>query len=1180
MSKYSVRKPITVLMGILIVIVLGVFSLTKLSLGLFPEMNLPYVVVVTPYAGASAETVVEEVTRVVESNVTSMNNFATVDSVSREHFSVVIVEFNEGTNMDTVLIDLRTKLDNITFPEGVTKPTIMKVSPDMLPVMTVSLSAEFPELSDEQEFIKTTQFINTELLDRFNAIPGVAEVSLTGAAEVVLQVNLDQQILAQKGYTNDQILKLIEEQNHNELVGISLDNGDICMLYLGNAITSIEEIKKLPLPLIVNGQNEVVTLEELAIEDGIRYVNNNSESYSKVNGKQTVTLSFQMQNGAVITDVTKAITNTLEAMKKEYNNLDYSVVLDQGEYINLAVGSVIENLIYGAILAILILFLFLHDYKPTLIVGLAIPISVIATFMCMYFVGINLNMLSMGGLALGIGMLVDNAIVVIENIYRLRKEGKSKTEAAIEGAKGVASAIVASTLTTIVVFVPVLFLGGTIRDVFSNMAYTISFSLGCSLIIALTMVPSMAAKMFTDPNHCPRCDCEIHGEDRECSNCGKKLKKVRTPKEKKPSKFMDYYENVIRWSLNHKLIVLSSVIVLFLLVVGLTFTKGFVLLPATDEGSISTTIVVSPEVEFKTVSKYTDNLVTNIREISKEIETVSASFGTSSGMMSMVSDSSDSGYKISLTVKLTEKHRTSTSQYATKVKETIENFDFDIISGMEKTDIVSFEVEEDNNTMTSLTATGVSIRVMGYNLEKMEEVANKLAEIISKVEGTKKVKSGVKGSQNNLKIYVNKENAAAVGLTEQDFIDSLDLIFKTTGLDSLANSNTLTLNFNGIEYELEIPSDMNVGGMSLASVLKLFGGYEDFLANFMVFDKKMLNKITEYGESIYTFLPVDAEGNIVDNPQNMKGLKLAILPTIYYDTVHDKIIKLSLPPTLEDMMKIQSGEYKSLKAMSKGSVLGDEDDPTAIAVVKRITGYSNISSDGKYRYFNVSCAVDKNYNITKVSNKVIQEVNHYLDSSEFDAYRDIVKVEFKGENEEIMETVKQMVIALAVGILLVYMIIAIQFQSLLYPFIILGTLPLAFTGGLLFILIFGMEFSVVAIMGLIVLVGVAVNNGIVLIDYINQLRAEGKTIRESCVEASKTRLRPILMTALTTIVALLFSALGLSSGSELLQPLAVTSIGGLLYATILTLIVIPVIYYGVNRKKARKEEEKIGVQEK
>ena len=1230
MSKYSVKKPVTVLMCILIVIVLGVYSLTKQSLGLFPEMNLPYVVVVTPYAGASAEDVAEDVTSVVESQVTSMNNFANVSSTSNQHYSIVMVEFNDGTNMDSVMIDLRSKLDNITFKEGVTKPTILQISPDMLPVMSVSVSVDYPEEKDEEQaFIKASQYVNSEIIDRLSRVEGVAEVSTTGSADVVIKVDLDTTKISSYGYTTEQILDLVEEQNQDKLIGVALNDGEICMLHLGNSIENIEELKNLPLPVVnpTTGENEVVLLKDFAKEDGIKFIDNNAESYSKVNGKKTISLSFQMQNGATITDVTKGITKVLDEICEENKNFSYSVVLDQGEYINLAVGSVVENLIYGAILAIIVLLIFLKDFRPTLIVGLSIPISVIATFMCMYFMDINLNMLSMGGLALGIGMLVDNAIVVIENIFRLRKEGKSKVEAAIEGAKGVAGAITASTITTIIVFVPILFLGGTVKDVFANMAYTISFSLICSLVISLTMVPAMASKILKDDK--TETNEEVKEENKEENKEETKVENLESDtkevaKIEKESKIMTGYEKVIKWSLNHKLVVILIPVVLFLVTFVLTVSKGFVLLPTTDEGSISANVVVNSDLEYSVVSKYTDKLADDILESSDEIETVSASFGSSSGMLAMVAGSSNTDItNISITVKLDADHKKSTEDHAKDINELIKKFNVNdnlILYGMSEENIINAEVEASESAMSAITASGINIKVKGYDLEKMEAVATKIAEIAAKVEGTKDVSSGVKGSQNNLKIYVNKLNAAKQGLTQEDFVESVNLFLESDGLSLTTGSDTTTLNFNGISYDISLPSNMSIEGFNLANLMTMFGSYEEFLEGFVVFDRKTIAEIKSSGKSLYSFIPLDKDGNeILDfsDPNIMlsvKSLKVSV-DLGYYLTpeldennqpvldennqpkyvknyisffemnagkkmIEGMLANPNLPAEQVQQLSMQLAGINyilqsatSYEDVAKGKLMGDENDVNHLSLVKPVTGYTSISSDGNYRYFSVKGSILNSHNVTKVSNEVTELVNDYLESEEFAPYKDIVQVEFVGESEEIMNIVEEMIIALLIGVLLVYMVIAIQFQSLLYPLIILGTLPLAFTGGFAFILIFNVEFSIVAIMGLIVLVGVAVNNGIVLIDYVNQLREAGYTVRDACVKASMTRLRPILMTSITTIVALIFSAIGMSNGSELLQPLSLTSIGGLLFSTILTLIVIPAIYMAINYKTVKKEDE-------
>lgn len=1136
MSKYSVRKPITVLMAILMILVLGIFGLSEMSMGLFPDMNLPYMVIVTPYVGADAETVHKEVTNKIEEKVSSIDNFNGMSSTSSEHYSMVMIEFLEDTNMDKVMIELREELNNIEFIDGVGNSSLMQISPDMLPVMSISMSVEYEGLTDEEELIKTTEFINNECMDRFNAIPGVAEVSLTGAAQAVLQINLDPAKLAQYGYTNSQILTLIQEQNIELLAGFALDKGEIRLLYLGESISTLDEVKKLPLPIkyLENGQMVIksVLLEDLCLENGIKFINENAESYSKLNGKQTVSISFQMQSDAEITDVTEAITKTLKQICKDYDNVSYTIILDQGQYIDMAIGSVIENLISGAILAILILFLFLRDYRPTLLVGLSIPLSVIAAFMAMYLFGVNLNMLSMGGLALGIGMLVDNSIVVIENIYRLINEGKSKKEAAIEGAKGVSSAIISSTLTTIVVFLPIILLGGLVADVFMDMTLTITFSLLASLFIALTMIPSFGNKLLKE------------NKDKKDKKEGKTFAKIKNG-----------YEKVVRTTIKHRVITLVTTIVLLFVSIFAATSTGFVMLPSTNDNAISVSIDINSDADFHETSKYVDDLCLELQDLSKEIDSVGASFGKASGIMSMLSTNANN--TISINITLDKDHKTSTKKLMDKVEDTINKFNEEKLSNYQNIEIIDKSFSTSNSSM-AIMASGISIKIKGHDVEDIEAVTNRITEIVRDVNGVNKANSNIVNASENLKIVVDKNFAASKGYTQQDVLNSINLLFANQTISGMSNSESATVILDGNEYKINVPSDFNMNGMTLNQALAMFGSYENFLGNIYVFDKEMLAAIQNYeaiNGSIYQM-----GMTMIPNPETnepMFGLKFSINPALVYK---NGVVSVSENPAIDVEHLLTKFGYPLL---TKGS---------SIAKANVITGHGSIYSDGKYKTFTVTATVDSDKNITKVSSKVIDAVNKYLDSDEFDQYRNSVKVEFTGENEQIMEILGDLLIAALVAILLVYMIMAIQFQSLKYPLVVLGTVPLAFTGGLFATFFCGMNISIVTMMGLIILVGVVVNNGIVLIDYINQLREEGKPIIEACVEAGKTRLRPIFMTSLTTILGLSTMALGLSNGSELLQPLAVAAIGGLVYSTILTLGVVPAIYVLVNRKTVKKEQ--------
>ena len=1118
MSAYSVKKPITVLMGILIVMVLGIFSVTRLPLTLFPDINLPFVVTITTYEGSNPEQVEQEVSRRIESTVSTIGNFKEVSSMSNEHFGVSIITFAEGTNMDSVVIEMRELLDNITFADGVGNPRIMRISPDMLPVMRVTMFRTYEEeLSDEEQLIRNTEWINKEIMTTLRSIPGVADVSLSGEADILLEVKLDEAKLTQYGLTNQAVLGIIENQNVGGLVGVALDNGDIRMLYLGNKPTNINEMKTLP---ITTDNQTIVRLEDLAIEEGIRFINANTNTYSKINGRQGIQISFQKQSDVGITEVTRDITTTLnQIVAQDDFDADYLILLDQGEYITQSINSVLQNIIFGGLLAIIILFIFLWDIKPTIIVGLAIPISVVAAFMLMYFTNVSLNLISMGGLALGIGMLVDNAVVVIENIFRLVQIGKSKTEAAIEGAKQVAGAITASTLTTIAVFLPIAFIEGFIADIFINMALTIAYSLGASLIIALTLVPTMASRFLSDKNDKPE---------------GKIMARMK-----------DWYTSSVLFTLKHKVLTL---LVVFGLLIGsfwIVQARGFILLPASDEGSISVSIDVSSRIDFTTQASFADYVGTLILDM-EDVETVSATIGGSSmggGPFAMMGGSSG----INFSILLRDNREMSTEAVARSIEQQLSSLDFSNISGMNNSDILELNVSAQSSTSMIAGSGGIQIKVSGYDLLTLEAIANDLVAILETTPGVVKADNGINQAGDNVKITVNRDNAMLLGLTNQDVLNNLNYFYQNLG--ALGQVSRVTVTLEGIDYVLDIPED-STGGFNF----DLLGDYQTFLGGMMLFDQATQALIDAYIEAGNAGIYVP--NVMLPTYQIGTPIQFVVNPFLKVGANGIELNPFSADPTLVSLAV---------------SPLVSSDEQTSVTTVEKVTGFARINTDGQNRYVNVTAQIESGKNITLVSQEAISNVNRYLNSEDYTQYGGGYSVVFAGENEEIMSAVTDLALAALVAILLVYMVMAIQFQSLIYPFIILGTIPLAFTGGLIAVIISGDNLSMVSIMGLIILIGIVVNNGIVLIDYINKLRDTGLTVKDAIVEAGRTRLRPIFMTALTTILALAAMAIGIGEGGELLAPMAITAIGGLIYATLLTLVVVPTIYALFNSKKMKEE---------
>ncbi|MFA7105963.1 MAG: efflux RND transporter permease subunit [Candidatus Izemoplasmatales bacterium] len=1125
MSKYSVKRPITVLMGILIVIVLGIYSVTKLPLSLFPDINLPYVVTITTYAGENPETIEREVTEKIEASVQTIGNFSEVQSMSYDNFAVSIITFAEQTNMDTVVIEMRENINNITFSEGVGNTRILRISPDMLPVMTITLSNVYDEdLTDEEILIKNTEWINTEILDELNSIEGIADVSISGASDTILQIDLDESVVSSFGLTQNEVLSIIERQNVGGLIGVALDNGEIRMVYLGDEPETIEEIKNLP---VLNDAGNIITLEDLTIENGIKYINSAEESYSKINGRQGIQISFQKQSDVGITDATEKIYAKLDSVLENYPDAEYLVLLDQGEYINQSISTVLQNIIIGGLLAIAILFVFLRNIKPTIIVGLAIPISVIAAFMLMYFTDVSLNLVSMGGLALGIGMLVDNAVVVIENIYRMINEGKTKKEAAIEGAKEVAGAITASTLTTVAVFLPIVFVEGMISDVFISMALTIAYSLGASLIISLTLVPSMSAK-FLDDQH-------IKKE-------GKIMAKMKS-----------WYQTSVLFTIKHKIITLAVVFLLLFGTFALVYSKGFVLLPSSDEGTISISIETEGLTSFQGKAELADYLTEEIMTI-EDVETVSGSVGANASgfqMMSMMS----SGEDISLTINLKDNRKNSTLENEVIIRDIVENIDYSKLIDISANDIIDYEVSAQNSTMSLAGTSGVNIKVSGYDLLTLEKIGNDLVEILENIEHVEDISNGIDQGADQVKITVDNNVAMEYGLTNQDVLNNLNYLYKN--LESITSSETLSVEIEGVDYDIEIPND-TIGDINFS----VFGDYLTFLSGVMLFDQSTQTMIDKYIE----------ENDVSIESGNSVYLYNAVLPTYQ---VGDPIVFIVNPflrinNDQEIIFDPMNMALPTLSSLALAPLYNLENTEDSVTIVEKVTGFATINTDGNQRYINVTAAIEKDYNVTLVSSEVTQAVEEYMDN-DFKDYGLGYDINLQGENEEILDAMGDLALAALVAILLVYMVMAIQFQSLVYPLIILMTIPLAFTGGLIALLIADMNLSMVSLMGFIILIGIVVNNGIVLIDYINKLREKGYKIKDAIVEAGKTRLRPILMTALTTILALIMTAIGFGEGSELLQPMAVTAIGGLIYATILTLVVVPTVYAMLNRKKIKEE---------
>ena len=1249
-SKYSVKRPYTVLVAVVLVIVLGVVSLSKMTTDLLPDMSFQYALVITTDMGASPEQVESDVTAPIESAMATTSNIKNISSISYNSYSVVTLEYEQNANMDSVVIEIQQSLDQISgqWDDSIGTPMIMKVNPDMLPVLAAAVDM------DGMDAAKLSEYVENELSPAIESLEGVASVTTTGQLEESVQVTLDQdkidalnkkvqksidkqfaksqkeidankkkvedgqssintgsdqltdainqtmdkqqellktekdlknqladlkkqqkslsqiqsgiqtfmqsdaytgivsvlkdnpqlaeseemkaqikqlnkvvkeqfaalsslgitvntyedlpaasaevgKLLAQvntgiktiesaqkkvesgkvslssaldtlnanasltalkvstssaeltsaassledaqsklddakdsaydsadlnKVLSEDTITSLLAAQNFDMPAGYAMDGDTQYLVRVGDAVEDVEDLKKLP--LIDMGIDGVKTICLSDVAD-VTVTDNSDETYAVINGNPGIMLSMEKQTGYSTGEVTDRILEKFKSLEKEDSNLHLSVLMNQGVYIDMIVNSVMQNMIWGALLAILVLLLFLKDIKPTIVIACSIPLSVVAAVVLMYFTGITLNIISMSGLMLGIGMLVDNSIVVIENIYRLRGEGYSIKKAAVEGSKQVTGAIIASTLTTVSVYAPIIFTEGITRQLFVDLALTIAYTLVASLVVALTFVPAMSSVTL------------------------RRTKEIRHPWF---DAMKEWYGRTLAWCLRFKPVVLIVAVVLLVASAALSVSKGLNFMDMdmeTNQISVSVSAKEGEKLTFQELTEASDQVMKRISDI-KGIDTIGAMAGGNS-TSSLMGGGNDS---VSMYILLDEDADVKVSDVTDAITEKTKDLDCEVSTNTSSMDYSSY------------FGSGLSVRIKGNDIETLQKLAGEVADVMKDTKGTTDIDDGMEDSEPQLTISVDKKKATKYGLT-------------------------------------------------VAQVYQLVSA--------KMADSKTATTITT----------------------DIKDYK------VYVQTEEQADTKLS---DIKDM----TFSYTNKNGKEKEIPL------TKICEMKETSTLSTISRDAQTRYITVSCGVDEDHNVTLVSNK-LQKAIDKLDIP--DGY----KVEMTGEDETINESMKQLVLMLVLAVIFIYLIMVVQFQSLLSPFIIMFSIPLAFTGGFIALLLTGQEINVLAMLGFIMLSGLIVNNGIVLIDYINQARRAGASKKEAIIESGKTRVRPILMTVLTTVLAMLTTALGIGDGSDMMRPMAITLIGGLVYGTILTLIVIPCIYDLFNREKDMTEEE-------
>lgn len=1285
MTKFFVKKPFFVVVAVIIILIIGGVNLSNMNTDLMPDMEIPYMMVVTTEPGASPEKVESDVTAPMESALGTVNGVENVISSSANNYSMVMLEFADDTDMDSALVRVSKVIDTISLPDGCGTPNLMEVSMDMMATMYAGIDYEGKDIKELSDFTTKTLKpylerqegvasittmgltadsieirLNQDKIDKINdKILGKTNEKLSDAGAQIeeaekkieegesqlkgqesklnsekdstnkkladAQVKLSQAQATKAAYeanlnslkasrsaleaekkayedanledtyqnvdkmfatfnqqfgtvakasgvtipsdvedavknkktfqkfadwvntlgygeqleelSYDRLKQMYEavkvripqidtelanlktkiaaaeavvEQMEKQMEGMdktqsdtisggysaaaafgagqaqmssaqaqleaskeeleeaktqlensreaAIENSNIDTLLSLETLSQLITAQNFSMPagyiddeddnqwLVDVGDNytskkqltsmvltKVPGVGKIKLSDvaDVTVVDNAGESYSKIDGNPAVLLAIYKSSTANTSVVSGNVTETFRELEDKYEGLSCTALMDQSEYIDIIISTVLQSMLMGALLAVLVLALFLKAVKPTLIVAFSIPFSVLFAIVIMYFTGITLNVMSLAGLCLGIGMLVDNSIVVMENIYRLRNMGVSAPRAAVQGTKQVAAPIVASTLTTICVFLPLVYVEGTVRQLLIPFAFTMTYTLVASLIVALTVVPTIGASI---------------------------LKNAKDKEHKWFDKVKEAYGRLLAKCLRHKLIPLLISIILFVVCVVQVFRTGLVLLDDMSSNSISVSLIMEEDVDKDTAYKTADQVMNAIMEVDG-VKKVGAMDGNAGATVGITGGSTDSYSQFTFQI-IADEDRTTTDEFEEIIR--------DIEEGTKNIPCEELTVSSSAlGSMGSMMNQGLEVRVYGENQEKLIDISQDIMNMMSSIEGTENVENGVSDDDKQLHLTIDKNKAAEYGLTVAQIYQQLSEKITT-------EKSSITITSDNKNYEVNIVNE---------------------------------NKKPSYENLLNTTIQAttkDSEGNDVTKKYKLSKFAKA---------------------TEQEMLKQITRENQ--------------------------TGYISVTSE-----------VKEGYNATLLSRDLEEKLNSYEMPEGYTA-------EIQGESEQVMEMINQLLLAILLGLVLVYLVMVAQFQSLLSPFIILFTVPLAFTGGMIGLMLFGKQISAMALMGFMILMGTVVNNGIVFVDYANKLRLQGIEKRTALIATGKTRMRPILMTAMTTILSMSVMVFSQDAGNAMQKSMAIVVSFGLLYATLMTLFIVPILYDMMYRKQPK-----------
>ena len=1024
-SKLCIRKPVTTIMVTLMVFIAGIVSYFNLDQALMPDMDLPIAVVMTTYVGASPEEIEELISKPMEESLGSIANVDTITSYSSTNSSMVLLQFVDGTDIDMAAVDMRDKIDQMksTLPDAANDPMVIKMDINAMPI-TIGVKAENMDLESLNDLLEDN------VVNRLERIEGVASVGLSGGITNEVRITVDPVKLAGYGLTTSTLSGVLSAENMNLPSGdLTQGNTTVAVRTIGE-FTSVQEINDLPIP---TSTGAVIHLSDVA---KVEQVEADRDSFTYINGEKGILLSVNKQSTANLVKVSQSLKSEISKLQQDYPELEIDMLSDTSEYIEMSLSNITETALLAAVIAFFVLLVFLKNAVTAGIIAVSIPTSIMATFALMYVTNINMNMISMGGVAIGIGMLVDNSVVVLDSIYQYYERGYTAAESAEIGAKEVSMAIIASTLTTVAVFLPMALIGGTTGAMMKNLSFTIVYALVASVVVALTFVPMACALLL------------------------KRETKTFVWKNLKFLSFLDHwegaidtlsrkYEKLLKWALRHRKKTVLTVLLVFILSLCCVPLAGMDFMASMDEGVATISVDLPNGTDLDTTEETTLEVLYRLQDI-PEADVVYANVG--SGMLSSGTNSS------SITMNLVDSkdRKRSTDEVCEDIKK--------LLADIPGADIT---VSSSDSAMGSLASADVTMNVYGYDAATLIDVEQDLIAELSKVDGLSDVEGSTGDTVPEAKVTIDRAKASQYGITTASVASAL---------------NTAISGSTATQYKLD--------GTEIDVVIR--------------YDTDSVNYLTD------------------------------------------------------------------LNNLTVTSAYGTQVPLSDIATVTMDESATTIMRENQKNYITISANADNMS--TSEAQKLVEKAMADIELPDGCTY------EFSGMMERMNDTFSSLETAMVVAVLLVYMIMASQFESLRYPFIVMFSMPLAITGAIIGLLITGNTITMPAMMGFVMLIGMVVNNGIVLVDYTNQLMDRGMNCFDALTTAGPRRLRPILMTTLTTVLGMVPMALATSEGSEMMQALAIAVIFGLTLSTMVTLIFIPVLYMWMNERKRKSNAKKTAKQ--